>query len=139
MVEITVKYQGELRCEATHTPSTRTLQTDAPVDNQGRGESFSPTDLLATGLATCMATILGIAARREGWNLDGMKVRVEKHMTTEPPRRILRLPVEIWFPTRLPNAARAECERLAPTCPVALSIHPEIEVPIAFHWPAAGD
>lgn len=139
MVEITVKYVGDLSCEAKHGPSGCEVTTDAPVDNQGRGLSFSPTDLVATALASCMATILGIAARREGWALEGMRLRVEKHMAASGPRRIARLPVDIWMPIALPHAQRVEVERLARTCPVHQSVHPDIEIPLTIHWPDAGE
>src|SRR2546430_6902827 len=102
MVKVTIEYQGELRCVATHEPSGRTLETDAPKDNEGRGESFSPTDLVATALGTCMATIMGIYARRKSIDLRGMKIEVTKEMTP-PPRRIARLAVEIWLPASLPR------------------------------------
>ena len=81
MVDINVEYQGDLHCRAVHGPSSAVLVSDAPVDNQGRGESFSPTDLVATGLGTCMATVMGILARKHGYALEGMRVHVKKHMT----------------------------------------------------------
>jgi uncharacterized OsmC-like protein len=90
-VSITVDYTGGLRCSATHGPSKNTLITDAPVDNHGKGESFSPTDLVATALATCMATVIGIKAQQKNLDVTGMKVSVEKHMSEDSPRRIVRL------------------------------------------------
>ena len=87
MVKVAIEYSGELHCVATHGPSGRKLETDAPVDNQGKGESFSPTDLVATALGTCMATIMGIYAQRHGIDLRGMKMEVTKEMTQAPPRR----------------------------------------------------
>src|SRR5215211_4393937 len=98
MVDINVRYEGDLHCSATHGPSQAGLSTDAPADNQGRGESFSPTDLVATGLGTCMATVMGIVAKQRGYDLRGMDVHVKKHMTASPPRRIARLSVEISVP-----------------------------------------
>src|SRR3982751_4440165 len=98
MVEITTTYQGQLRCTATHGPSGNTLTTDAPKDNMGKGESFSPTDLVATALATCVVTTMGIVAHRHNLAPPGTAVRVEKHMITTGIRRIGRLPVEVKVP-----------------------------------------
>ena len=132
MVKMTVEYAGELHCTAMHGPSGCLLETDAPVDNQGRGESFSPTDLVATALATCMATVMGIYAQRKGIDLAGMKLEVAKEMTQTPPRKIARLNVEIWMP---PSLARDPAlERAALTCPVHQSLHPDVEKPVTFHW-----
>jgi putative redox protein len=138
MVEITAKYDGGLRCTATHGPSSSALVTDAPVDNHGKGESFSPTDLIATALATCVLTTMGILATKRGWNVDGMEVRVQKIMTQELPRRIAQLPVTLTIPDevagRLDLAARAELEASGNKCPVKLTLHPQIEAPITFVW-----
>src|SRR5690348_3988504 len=98
MVEITATYEGQLHCNAKHGPSGSTLSTDAPKDNMGKGESFSPTDLVATALGTCMLTTMGIVAQRHNLDMTGATVRVEKHMTTSGPRKIARLPVEIRIP-----------------------------------------
>ncbi len=135
MVTIHVSYGGELRCTATHTPSTATLQTDAPKDNQGRGETFSPTDLVATALATCAMTIMGIAARREGFSIDGSSCHIEKHMTADPPRRIGSLPLHFKINANLDATQRKALEDAARSCPVALSIHPEIDAPVTFSYP----
>jgi putative redox protein len=134
MVTIDVRYQGDLRCEATHGPSGNTVITDAPVDNQGKGASFSPTDLCATALASCMATIMGIQARTSNINLEGMRLQVSKHMSEDSPRRIVKLPVEIWIPEVVSEQERAKLERAAHLCPVHQSLHPDIEKPIVFHW-----
>lgn len=134
MVKISVNYEGELHCSATHEPSGTVLATDAPVDNQGRGESFSPTDLCATALASCMATIMGIKARSLGIELAGMVLSVEKHMTTTAPRRIASLPVTINLPAAL-NLTEEQQQTLlrsAKSCPVHHSLHPEIEKPITL-------
>ena len=133
-VEIEVVYQGELRCQAKHGPSGMTLHTDAPVDNHGKGASFSPTDLVATALGACILTILGIVAERRGLNLTGARVRVEKHMVADPVRRIGRLPVVIDLPCVLSEEEQKVLERAAATCPVHQSLHPEIEKPIVFRW-----
>jgi len=108
------------------------MQTDAPVDNQGRGESFSPTDLVATALGSCMATIMGIYARQKGIAIEGMRVEVTKEMTSTAPRKIARLSTEIWMP---PGLARLPAlEHAALTCPVHQSLHPDVEKPVDFHW-----
>lgn len=132
MVKIEIEYGGDLHCTAAHGPSGRKLETDAPVDNQGRGESFSPTDLVATALGSCMATIMGIYARRKGIDLKGMKIEVTKEMTQTPPRRIARLATQIWFPPAL--AQDSALENAALTCPVHQSLHLDIEKPVVFHW-----
>ena len=135
MVEIEVEYPGELHATARHGPSGASLATDAPKDNHGRGESFSPTDLVAAALATCMLTVMGIVARKNGWSLDGATARVEKHMVATPVRRIGRLPVSIRMPAGLPAVARPVLEHAARTCPVHQSVHPEIDRPIVFTYP----
>lgn len=132
MVSISIEYTGDLNCVAVHGPSGKRLETDAPVDNQGKGESFSPTDLVATALGTCMATIMGIYARRHDIDLRGMKIQVSKEMTTTPPRRIARLSTEIWLPAELEK--NTALEHAALTCPVHQSLHPDVEKPVVFHW-----
>jgi uncharacterized OsmC-like protein len=138
MVEIYVRYEGQLRCSAKHGPSSTTLATDAPTDNQGKGESFSPTDLVAAALATCMLTTIGLRANKHGWSVDGIEVQIEKHMTKEPPRRIERLPVRFSVPASVTRAlspeAKRELEQAAKTCPVALSLHANVEVTTSFDW-----
>ncbi len=136
MVKATIEYLGDLHCVATHGPSGRTLDTDAPKDNEGRGESFSPTDLVATALGSCMATVMGIYAKRKGIDLRGMKIEVTKEMTQTPPRRIARLAVEIRMPSALPRDPALEHAAL--TCPVHHSLHPDVEKPVVFHWEASG-
>lgn len=134
VVEIDLVYEGELRCNATHGPSGVKVSTDAPVDNCGKGESFSPTDLVATALGACIMTILGIVADRHQLNLNGTKVRVEKHMVADPVRRIGRLPVVIEMSTAVDQDMRTRLENSAATCPVMQSLHPEIDKSISFHW-----
>lgn len=133
MVEIGVVYEGGLRTLCEHAPSGAQLHTDAPVDNRGRGESFSPTDLLATALASCMATTMGIKAQDEGWPFDGTRVRIEKHMAAEP-RRVSRLVVELEMPGGLSETARTVLEKVAWGCPVKESIHPGIELEVRFGY-----
>jgi putative redox protein len=135
-VEITITYEGSLRCAATHSPSGTRLVTDAPVDNHGRGESFSPTDLVATALGTCIMTIMGIVAERGGLDLAGTRVHVVKEMIAAPVRRIGKLTVTVTVPTdkanRLSVADRAKLETAAGHCPVHQSLHPDIETPVRF-------
>lgn len=136
MVKMTADYRGGFHCEAVHGPSGNRLDTDAPKDNQGRGEAFSPTDLAGTALLTCMMTTMDILAKKAGLNLDltGMRGEVTKEMTSTPPRRIARLPVSVWIP--VPKSADPEgiLEAAALGCPMHLSLHPDIERPITFHW-----
>ena len=132
MVKVTVEYQGELHCSAKHGPSGATLETDAPVDNQGKGEAFSPTDLVGAAMGSCMATIMGIYARQKGIALEGMRIEVSREMTPSAPRKIARLATDIWMPAGLaPNPA---LEQAALTCPVHQSLHPDVEKPVNFHW-----
>lgn len=133
-VEIDLVYEGELRCNATHGPSGVKVSTDAPVDNCGKGESFSPTDLVATALGACVMTILGIVSDRHQLNLNGTKVRVEKHMVADPVRRIGRLPVVIEMSAAVDDDMRKRLENSAATCPVMQSLHPEIDKSISFLW-----
>lgn len=133
-VSISVEYEGNLRCRATHDPSHNEFFTDAPLDNNGRGESFSPTDLVATALATCMVTVIGIKARQKGYDITGMKVSVEKHMSEDSPRRIARLPLTIEIPLPADHPDRKLLEATALACPVHHSVHPEIDKPVTFVW-----
>lgn len=135
MVHMTVDYTGDLRCRATHGPSASQIETDAPADNQGKAERFSPTDLVGAALASCIATTLGILALRKGWDLRGMRVEVDKEMTTSPPRKIARLPVVLWMATDLSPEDRQLVENTAHTCPVYRSLSPEVDAPIVVHWP----
>ena len=134
MVEITVEYQGNLRCVATHGPSGNTLITDAPVDNMGKGESFSPTDLVATALGTCMSTILAMAAQEHGLDVKGMTVDVSKEMSKDAPRRIVGLPSEVHIPLPATTPQRALLENAALNCPVHKSLPAEIDRPTKFFW-----
>ncbi|MFH0945555.1 MAG: OsmC family protein [Planctomycetota bacterium] len=132
MVRIEIAYQGELRCEATHTPSSSTLVTDAPVDNHGKGQSFSPTDLVATALGSCMVTIMGIVAKRHDLDLRGTTVTVEKEMLAKPARRIGQLKVTIGLNRKYEPDQLRLLEKAAAGCPVMQSLHPEIEIPVEF-------
>src|ERR1019366_720997 len=134
MVEIDIVYNGELRCLATHQPSSTVLTTDAPKDNHGKGESFSPTDLVATALGTCILTMMGIAAQSMQIDLSGTKVVVRKEMAAKPIRRIGTLAVTIDVPLSLGEAQRQKLINVAMTCPVHKSMHPDIQMPIDFRW-----
>jgi len=139
MVEIDISYQGELRCEAVHGPSGNRMQTDAPVDNHGKGESFSPTDLCATALGTCMMTIMGIQARTAGFDITGTRAKVLKIMSTDSPRRIARLDVTMEVPVELDEKRRQQLVRAAKTCPVHFSLHPDVEIRLQFNWKEAAE
>lgn len=134
MVSIRTTYEGELRCTSTHEPSGTQLSTDAPKDNEGRGESFSPTDMVATALCSCAMTIMGIKGKKAGIDLRGMKGRVVKGMAADP-RRIVSAPVEFTIPGDLDSEQRALLEDAARSCPVAQSLHPDIDATMTFHYP----
>ncbi|HEX2534024.1 MAG TPA: OsmC family protein [Chitinophagaceae bacterium] len=128
----TVVYEGDLRTVCTHLQSQSSFETDAPVDNNGKGERFSPTDLLATSLATCMLTVMGIKARTMGFDLNGMKADVEKIMKAEP-RRVGGINVTFTIPESLQHLEAksiAILKNTAHTCPVQHSIHPDIQVQV---------
>jgi uncharacterized OsmC-like protein len=134
MVKITGEYQGDLHCVATHGPSSQTLVTDAPKDNQGRGEAFSPTDLVATAFVTCIATTMAIVARRHDIELRGLRYEVTKEMSANAPRRIARLETHLWMPIPKTAETAALLEATARGCPVHRSLHPDTDKPIVFHW-----
>jgi putative redox protein len=134
MVQIDAVYEGKLRCKATHAESGTTLLTDAPKDNEGNGESFSPTDLVATAAGTCMLTTMGIVARRNDIDFTGATVRVRKEMVSSPVRRIAKLTIEINGPASVPEASRLMLEKAAIGCPVTKSLHPDVQTGIIFHW-----
>lgn len=134
MVKVSIRYEGGLRCAAVHGPSGSEINTDAPVDNHGRGESFSPTDLVAAGLGTCMATVMGIVAERHGIDLRGMQVEVTKEMSADAPRRIARLATTIRVPIAADHPQRVLLENAALICPVHQSLHPDVQKPVDFHW-----
>lgn len=134
----TVVYKGDLRTEATHLQSGTVILTDAPTDNQGKGEAFSPTDLVATALASCMATIMGIVARNHGIQLEGTRFEVTKIMVSDP-RRIGEIVVAVHYPENLILAEKehAILKNAALTCPVFQSLHPDCKKTISFHGGAA--
>lgn len=131
MVTIKGEYQGDLRCELNHGPSGATIATDAPKDNHGKGESFSPTDMVSGALGACMMTIMGIVAGRHAIDLKGSSFSVVKEMS-ESPRRIGKLTVDIYLPEQLTAEQKKILETAALTCPVHKSLNPDIDIPINF-------
>src|SRR5471030_1811445 len=127
MVKINGEYQGDLHCTATHGPSGTVILTDAPKDNQGRGEAFSPTDLTATSFASCVATTMALAGRKHGIELQGLKFEVTKEMSTDAPRRIVRLATQVWLPIPRTDEAAKLLEHSAHNCPVHQSLHPSVD------------
>src|SRR5438445_7184100 len=134
MVKVSVKYAGDVQCDGTHGPSQSKISTDAPSDNKGKGEAFSPTDLVATALATCMSTTMGIKAEELGVDLRGMTVSVKKEMSKDGPRRIVGLPSEVHIPLPSDSPYREILEQTALNCPVHKSLPAEINRPTKFFW-----
>lgn len=131
----TVKYLGNLRTECTHLASGSVIYTDAPVDNMGKGELFSPTDLCATMLSACASTIMGIYAQAHDVDIEGMVAEVTKVMSTDKPRRIARVDVVFTMPDKgYTEAQKKSLERAALTCPVHFSLHPDIQQNFEFKW-----
>ncbi len=133
-VRIDSTYLGDLRFESVHGPSKVKLITDAPVDNHGKGESFSPTDLVATALVNCMGTLMGIKAKGLGLDLAGMTFSVEKVMSADAPRRIVALPITVTVTVPTTEDQRRSLMAAADTCPVAKSIRADIERPVVWNW-----
>ena len=136
MVKITVQDQGDNHCLLTHGPSGSHIETDAPLDNHGRGEKFSPTDLMGAALGSCILTTMSILAAREKISLLEARCEVDKEMNASP-RRIGKLIVNVWMPANLSSDQKKKLEAAAHTCPVHRSLHPDIEAPIIFHYPEA--
>src|ERR1700751_4362942 len=134
MVKVSVNYSGNLHCDATHGPSQSKIATDAPADNKGKGEAFSPTDLVATALGTCISTTMGIKAEELGVDLRGMTVSVQKERDTDAPRRIVALPSEVHIPLPPDSPHRQVLEQTALNCPVHKSLPQEIDRPTRFFW-----
>ena len=127
-------YTGELRTQATHLVSQNTIITDAPLDNNGKGEAFSPTDLLAASLGSCMLTIMGIAAKAHEFSIDGTKISITKIMAGNP-RRVGEIIVDFTFPDNNYNdKEKMLIEKAAASCPVALSLHPDLKQTVHFNW-----
>jgi uncharacterized OsmC-like protein len=135
MVEIKMEYLGGLRVEAVHGPSSTSMVTDAPVDNCGRGESFSPTDLVGVAFGTCVMTVMGIAADKRGWNIVGTKVRVEKTMIADPHRRIDSLAIQVTgLPAAFDEAQRRALEAAGNGCPVHHTLRADTKVELTYRW-----
>jgi len=141
MATIHIDYLGGLRSDCVHLQSNTHINTDAPTDNQGRGEAFSPTDLVANALGSCIITTMAIFARRDNIDLTGSELDVTKIMTTQPPRRIARIEIDLTLRAQHDGSAflpddetRARLEKIAHTCPVAISLHPEIEQDVRIRW-----
>lgn len=132
----TVIYEGELRTVAQHHNSGTRIETDAPIDNQGKGERFSPSDLVATALGSCMLTIMGQKARDLNLDLKGTRIEILKTMKPDP-RRISGISLTFHLPEglHLTEKNRIILQRAADTCPVFYSIHPDIEVKVSYNWP----
>lgn len=133
-VIVSGEYQGGLGVELLHGPSGAKLKTAAPVDNQGDGSSFSPTDLVAAGLGACMLTLIAIVGERDGVDLAGLRFRGEKHMTG-PPRRIDKVELVVGMPAGLSKAQRSKLEKAALTCPVKNSLSEQVQTPVRFEYP----
>ena len=135
MVKSTGTYTGGLNCQLTHGPSGNVILTDAPKDNHGLGAAFSPTDLTAASLASCMVTTMALVAKLKlGTDIPGVRWEVTKEMSADKPRRIIRLAVGIWLPFSKAKDPEGLLEQAALNCPVALSLHPSVEKPVVFHW-----
>jgi putative redox protein len=134
MVKIEIEHTGGFHSEAVHTQSGTRLQTDAPLDNGGRGESFSPTDLVATALGACMTTTMDLYAKQNGIDISGAKAVVVKHMTSQPTRRIGKLEVAVTMPLSVHHPERLALEKVALNCPVLKSLSTELEIPVTFSW-----
>ena len=130
--KISCRYLGDLQAEAKHTLSGSIVNTDAPKDHDGEGKDFAPTDLLASSLGTCVITIMGIEAKRRGWEIDNIKVDIYKTMTLEGPRKIKSLVLEIFMPSELTSEKYKVLKRVAEDCPVKLNL--EGSVDIDLHW-----
>jgi len=135
MVKIITEYEGGLHCKAVHVLSGNTLVTDAPVDNHGKGEAFSPTDLVATALGTCYLTLMGIQAETHDFSMKGTTATVEKYMSADKPRRIEKLVVKVDFCGGIPFNKRGLLEAVALNCPTTKSLHPDVKVESEFNFP----
>lgn len=134
MLTIHVQYTGNKKCDLVH-PEGATLRTDAPKDIGGDASAFSPTDLVASGLASCILTTIAMFAERHNISVAGAKASVEKHMSVPPsPRRIARLPVIVTLPASVPVEMRERIEKVGHTCPVHASLHPEVDAPIEYRY-----
>lgn len=133
---MTAEYMGELRTNGTHIKSGKTIVTDAPTDNNGKGDAYSPTDLVCAALCNCMITIMGIVSERDVISLKGITATIQKTMTSEPPRKIAKIKIDFTHPNpeSLSTKQAEVLKRAAHTCPVALSLHPEIVQEVSFNF-----
>lgn len=134
MVEMHLEYTGDLRTVITHGPSGTVIQTDAPTDNRGKGESFSPTDLCGAALASCILTTISIKGLNRGWDLEGATAKIQKIMSADLPRRISQLNLEIQIPDRFSENEKQEMRHIADTCPVNQSLNPDIQIELTIVW-----
>lgn len=134
MVQVKARYTGSKHCEILHLPSGSSISTDAPKDNHGKGETFSPTDLMAAALGSCILTIMAIMAEKDGVSIEGAEVLVTKEMLSNP-RRIGRLPAEIKMPAGIPREYRRKLEAAAHACPVHQSLPDALDAPLLFSYP----
>ncbi len=129
-----IVYKGDLRCECTHIQSNSIIETDAPTDNRGKGERFSPTDLVCVSLATCMITTMGIRANDMNVNLRDTKIDITKYMLSEP-RRIGKIDITLHIPNAdIDNKDKKILEMVGNNCPVMKSLHPDLQLNISYHW-----
>jgi putative redox protein len=135
MVLIDVEYIGELHCKVTHTPSGQIFYTDAPTDNQGKGELISPTDLTAASIASCIATIMAIRANNAGFDVKGLKLSAIKHIVNEPIRHIGKIELKIYLPVIYNDKEMAILKNVVKTCPVSRSLAPDVEIVHEFILP----
>jgi len=132
----TIEYSDNLRTQSIHLKSGDQITTDAPTDNNGKGEAFSPTDIVAASLANCMLTIMGIVSNRKGLDLEGTEAKIEKFMGTEP-RRVTEIKIDFYFPLSFSNDERKLLEKAAMNCPVAKSLSSDLKQNIKFHYPSS--
>jgi uncharacterized OsmC-like protein len=132
----TIIYKGDLRTELTHVQSGTIIENDAPTDNHGKGERFSPTDMLATSLGSCMITTMAIRAADMQLNFEGTSIEILKIMSTDAPRRVAGINVELFFTENFKATPeqKEQLVRIARTCPVEKSLHPDIQLDVTFHW-----
>ncbi len=133
-VKIIIEYLGDLHCSVTHSLSNQTFLTDAPLDNNGKGEYISPTDLAAASIGSCVATIMGIVARNNNINIEGMRINATKEMTNTPFRRIKKLTLDIFYPRKLTDEQFKLLSNVVKTCPVTRSLSSDVELEYSFDF-----
>lgn len=138
MTEIYITYEGDLSTRCVHSDNHAEILTDAPKDVQGQGRVFSPTDLFAASLGSCMLTLMGMSAKRLNLDLKGTRCTVDKELTKAPPRKIAKLRVVIACPQDFPEETRAKLIQAAETCPVHKSLHPDIILDVVYQWGQTG-